>query len=99
MFLFIIFFSFIYFFINQIDDNSFETSKLRTDFSGYYEAIDFFEKIMKMNYYMFTRFYYWHVKKACIYLIDNPNNYSSENFKVVDKKYIFYLGTEKNLVL
>ena len=51
MFLFIIFFGLIYFFINQIDDKSFETSDLRTDFSGYYEAIDFFlKKIMKMNY-------------------------------------------------
>ena len=99
MFLFIIFFGLIYFFINQIDDKSFETSDLRTDFSGYYEAIDFFEKNYENELLACSkpRFYYWHVKKACIYLIDTPNNYSSENFKVVDKKYIFYLGTEKEL--
>lgn len=99
MFSLIIFFGFIYFFINQIDDKSFETSELRTDFSGYYEAIDFFEKNYENELLACSkpRFYYWHVKKACIYLIDTPNNYSSKNFKVVDKKYIFYLGTEKEL--
>lgn len=101
MFLFIIFFGFIYFFVNQIDDKSFETSELRTDFSGYYEAIDFFETNYENELLACSkpRFYYWHVKKACIYLIDTPNNYSSESFKVVDKKYIFYLGTEKELSL
>lgn len=101
MLLFIIFFGFIYFFINQIDDKSFETSELRSDFSGYYKAIDFFEKNYKNESLALAcskpRFYYWHVKKACIHLIEIPNDYASENFKVVDKKHIFYLGTEKEL--
>ena len=99
MFLFVIFFGFIYFFINQMDDKSFETSELRTDFSGYYEAIDFFEKNYENELLACSkpRFYYWHVKKACMHLIDIPNDYFSEAFKVIDKKYIFYLGTEKEL--
>ena len=68
---------------------------------SYYEAIDFFEENYENELLACSkpRFYYWHVKKACMHLINIPNDYSSKAFKAVYKKYIFYLGTEKELSL